>query len=99
MGLELAPVPGDKEITPRQMIAIGIVTAGAFFVLHEINDKQDSRVEKTEACVSDLIGRDVSLTTEPRTGRILRPEAIYDEISVCLESGGDPAEAKILLDE
>lgn len=98
MSLEIRNSYGERVLSLRQIIALGSVAGLAFTYLQEINTDQRNREDTIEECVGELVGRDVSLITEPDTGRIQRPASVYDEVSACLSVNGDPAEAEIILD-
>lgn len=99
MSSEFSPDTGFKPFNVRQKIAIGAVVTGALFGLYELSKDEKSREARIEECVSDLTGRPIDLDINPKTGLFLRPASVYEEVSACLESNGDSAEAKIIIDE
>lgn len=97
MGLEFGPNSGDKEITPKQMIALGAVAGLALFGLYKINEAETSHVEKIQSCTSELTGREIKLVVD-EDDRIDRPQSIYDEVTACIRARGNTDNAKIFLE-
>lgn len=89
----------ENTLSPAAKIALGLFAAGSLFVLYEIGEDQEQHEQEIETCVSDLVGRDVNLVTHPETGVLSRPASVFHEVTACQQSGGDAAEAKILLDD
>lgn len=99
MAYEIRNSYGERVVSLRQLAVLGAVAGLAVTYLQEFNTDQKNREQAIEDCVSDLINREVNLVSEPDTGRIQRPASVYDEVTACLSVNGNPAEAKILLDE
>lgn len=98
MSVEIRNSYGERVLSLRQILALSSVAGLALTYLHETDTEQHQREQVIEECVGALVNRDVNLVSEPDTGRIQRPESVYDEVTACLSVNGDPAEAEIIID-
>lgn len=72
------------------IVAVGALAFG--------NGELKSNEEKTEACVSELVGRDVDLVRHPESDALQRPAEAIREMAACGRAGNNPQEARALLD-
>lgn len=89
----------ERSLSPGMKIALGLLTVGSLFALHEMSEDQEKRETQMEDCVGEVVGRDVNLETNPETGILYRPASVFEEVVACQQADADAIEAKILLDD